>query len=148
MCSKCYREVVQKQEREKANEAAAAQAITESQPGYDSAVKPALKPDSPTPAKDLAPKASSADEEASSSGAAAAAAAEEVPPPVQTNTSRCWTCNKRIGLTGFKCRCGYVYCAGHRYAEKHECAYDYKSSGRQSITQQNPLVQASKLQKF
>ena len=35
--------------------------------------------------------------------------------PQQINTSRCFSCNKKIGLTGFKCRCSYVFCSEHRY---------------------------------
>jgi hypothetical protein len=43
---------------------------------------------------------------------------------VQEKTSRCWTCNKKIGLTGFKCRCGYFYCGTHRYEDAHECDFN------------------------
>ncbi|KAK0597673.1 hypothetical protein LWI29_027448 [Acer saccharum] len=28
--------------------------------------------------------------------------------------SRCKNCNKKVGLTGFKCRCGYLFCGMHR----------------------------------
>merc|ERR1719160_2030383 len=43
---------------------------------------------------------------------------EDGPPerPVQKNPGRCWKCNKKAGLTGFKCKCGYVFCGAHRYA--------------------------------
>uniref|UniRef100_A0A1I8BVC9 A20-type domain-containing protein n=1 Tax=Meloidogyne hapla TaxID=6305 RepID=A0A1I8BVC9_MELHA len=29
--------------------------------------------------------------------------------------NRCQVCNKRVGLTGFDCRCGGLFCATHRY---------------------------------
>lgn len=38
-------------------------------------------------------------------------------------------CCVQIGLTGFKCRCGFVFCGPHRLAEAHACDYDYKSNG-------------------
>lgn len=63
----------------------------------------------------------------------------------QCDKSRCWNCNKKIGLTGVRCRCGYVFCAAHRYAESHECDYDYKTNERKKLTRQNPVVQADKL---
>lgn len=68
--------------------------------------------------------------------------------PAQKNTSRCFSCKKKIGLTGFKCRCGYVFCGTHRYAEAHECSFDYKAMGRENLARNNPLVQANKITKF
>lgn len=29
---------------------------------------------------------------------------------VQRNRGRCWTCKKKVGLTGFECQCSYVFC--------------------------------------
>jgi hypothetical protein len=63
----------------------------------------------------------------------------------QTEKNRCWKCTKKIGLTGVRCRCGYVFCSSHRYAESHDCDYDYKANERRKLTKQNPLVQADKL---
>ncbi|KDO17805.1 hypothetical protein SPRG_16792, partial [Saprolegnia parasitica CBS 223.65] len=40
-------------------------------------------------------------------------------PVVQKNKSRCWDCKKKVGLTGIECRCGYVYCSNHRFADQH-----------------------------
>ena len=36
----------------------------------------------------------------------------------------CATCRKRVGLTGFKCRCGVTFCRAHRYPGKHACGFD------------------------
>jgi len=63
----------------------------------------------------------------------------------QTDKSRCWRCEKKIGLTGVRCRCGYHFCSLHRYAESHDCDYDYKTNERRKLTKQNPVVQANKL---
>ena len=62
---------------------------------------------------------------APTAAAAVAAATPEEPdeplkPLVQTNTSRCWKCRKKIGLTGFQCKCEYFFCAQHRYSDRHE----------------------------
>ncbi|TMW46604.1 hypothetical protein DOY81_008321 [Sarcophaga bullata] len=35
--------------------------------------------------------------------------------------NRCAECRKKVGLTGFLCRCGGLYCAVHRYSDKHNC---------------------------
>ncbi|KAK9929289.1 hypothetical protein M0R45_026393 [Rubus argutus] len=94
---------------------------------------------------------------------------------------RCTTCNKRVGLTGFDCRCGHLFCAvhrlsghkaflhafylppfdhtnypsrrdvsnpTHRYSEKHDCSYDYRTAGREAIAKANPVVKAQKLDKI
>eukprot|EP00164_Ancoracysta_twista_P004562 GFYU01006156.1.p1 GENE.GFYU01006156.1~~GFYU01006156.1.p1 ORF type:complete len:204 (+),score=32.21 GFYU01006156.1:85-696(+) len=67
---------------------------------------------------------------------------------VQKNTSRCFTCNKKIGLTGFHCRCGYFYCGKHRYSDQHECDFDYKTLGEKEILKNNPTVKQEKVQKI
>ncbi|CAN0880031.1 Zinc finger A20 and AN1 domain-containing stress-associated protein 4 [Linum grandiflorum] len=67
-------------------------------------------------------------------------------PPQQPN--RCSMCRKRVGLTGFKCRCGITFCGVHRYPEKHSCDFDFKKAGREEIARANPLVIAQKLEKI
>lgn len=51
--------------------------------------------------------------------------------------TRCHTCNKKTGLMGFQCRCGYYFCATHRYAEDHNCTFDHKAHGQKLLEQQN-----------
>ncbi|KAG5083935.1 hypothetical protein JHK84_053973 [Glycine max] len=60
----------------------------------------------------------------------------DVAAPVQAN--RCGACRKRVGLTGFKCRCGTTFCGSHRYPEKHACGFDFKAVGREEIARANP----------
>ncbi|KQK17679.1 zinc finger A20 and AN1 domain-containing stress-associated protein 8 [Brachypodium distachyon] len=62
--------------------------------------------------------------------------------------SRCSTCRKRVGLTGFNCRCGNLYCSLHRYSDKHECKFDYRTAARAAIANANPVVKAEKLDKI
>ena len=59
--------------------------------------------------------------------------------------NRCLVCKKKIGLTGFTCRCGGLFCGIHRYTDKHECKFDYKALGTQEIKDANPVVMADKI---
>lgn len=62
--------------------------------------------------------------------------------------NRCATCRKKVGLTGFECRCGGLYCAVHRYSDKHNCTFDYREHGAQEIRRNNPVVVGEKIQKI
>lgn len=59
---------------------------------------------------------------------------------------RCQSCNKRVRLLGFECRCGHVFCGDHRYPEKHSCTFDYKKMEREVLAVKNPLIKADKLE--
>ncbi|WCJ41807.1 Zinc finger A20 and AN1 domain-containing stress-associated protein 3 [Euphorbia peplus] len=69
-------------------------------------------------------------------------------PGLAARPNRCLTCRKRVGLTGFKCRCGLVFCGTHRYPEQHGCAFDFKAMGKEQIAKANPIVKAEKLEKI
>ncbi|KAG2408327.1 Kinesin-like protein [Vigna angularis] len=58
--------------------------------------------------------------------------------------NRCGHCNRKVGLTGFLCKCGTIFCGVHRYPEKHECTYDFKAAGREAISKENPTVKSDK----
>jgi len=58
---------------------------------------------------------------------------------------RCKSCRKKMGLLGFQCRCGDVFCGIHRYPEMHACEIDLKKIGREVLIQQNPLCVSDKL---
>ncbi len=154
MCSKCYRDTVAEQERSLTNEKAAAQALNVTSLPQQPVAQPlSLEQPNPQPSQP-AVAVQSVPEPASAPGApsTSAAAADDKPSrddrPVQKNHSRCFSCKKKIGLTGFKCRCGYTFCGTHRYAEAHACDFDYKELGRQTLAKQNPLCMASKVQKL
>ncbi|XP_042401060.1 zinc finger AN1 domain-containing stress-associated protein 15-like [Zingiber officinale] len=55
---------------------------------------------------------------------------------------------KRVGLTGFRCRCGDLFCKLHRYSDSHDCSFDYKAAGRDQIGKANPLIRAVKIIKI
>uniref|UniRef100_A0A3P8T184 Zinc finger, AN1-type domain 5a n=2 Tax=Amphiprion percula TaxID=161767 RepID=A0A3P8T184_AMPPE len=62
--------------------------------------------------------------------------------------NRCFMCRKRVGLTGFDCRCGNLFCGIHRYSDKHNCPYDYKAEAAAKIRKENPVVVADKIQRI
>lgn len=45
-------------------------------------------------------------------------------------TNRCAVCRKKVGLTGFTCKCGGMHCGQHRYSGAHSCSYDYKADNQ------------------
>ncbi|XP_014252428.1 AN1-type zinc finger protein 6 isoform X2 [Cimex lectularius] len=62
--------------------------------------------------------------------------------------NRCAVCRKKVGLTGFECRCGGLYCAVHRYSDKHKCTFNYRELGAQEIRRNNPVVVGEKIHKI
>ncbi|PIN14387.1 putative Zn-finger protein [Handroanthus impetiginosus] len=77
-----------------------------------------------------------------------AAAEAEASPPARREVNRCSGCRRKVGLTGFRCRCGELFCADHRYSDRHDCSYDYKTAGREAIARENPVVKAAKIVKI
>ncbi|KAK1694158.1 hypothetical protein QYE76_010855 [Lolium multiflorum] len=73
-------------------------------------------------------------------------AAEPLSPVLFVN--RCNVCRKRVGLTGFRCRCEKLFCPRHRHSETHNCSFDYKTAGREEIARANPLIRAAKVIKI
>lgn len=163
-CSKCFRDKQQADESQHANEKAAAKAF--GAPGLAQAITQTPRPDlqilpesvvtspaPPSPGSEPVDSASAeaisetAAEPSSTSQPAVNLAADAPQRPVQKHMNRCFTCNKRVGLTGFKCRCEYVFCGSHRLPEEHHCDFDYKTAGRELLTKNNPLVVPAKLNK-
>lgn len=66
----------------------------------------------------------------------------------QKQKNRCDSCRKRVGLTGFECRCGGLFCSTHRYSDMHECSFDYKALGEQELRKNNPVVKTEKVVKL
>jgi len=73
---------------------------------------------------------------------------ETAPVVKQEDTSKCWTCKKKVGLLGFRCKCDFVFCSTHRYADQHVCTFDWKGANQQKLAKENPTVVAAKIQKF
>lgn len=62
--------------------------------------------------------------------------------------NRCATCRKKVGLTGFDCRCGGLFCPAHRYSDAHDCTFDYRQLGAEEIKRNNPVIMAEKVNKI
>jgi len=80
--------------------------------------------------------------------ATAEEADEEAKEPKKVKKNRCASCKKKVGLTGFTCRCGGMYCGIHRYSDKHECSFDYNALGKAEISAANPVIVAEKVAKI
>lgn len=151
MCSKCYKETVAKTQT-----AAPAAEVKAAAPSPPPPPAPAVS-DVATPKLEQAASSSSSPAPAPAVAAAASPAVgvvrpaetcmptEEPPKKVQANTSRCWTCNRKIGLLGFQCKCEYYFCAEHRYSDRHECAFDFKAQSKQLLAKANPTIAPAKL---
>lgn len=91
-------------------------------------------------------------EDAAMGGAASANLGEspsgESPDDKKPKKNRCSTCKKKVGLTGFECRCGGLYCSLHRYSDKHDCQFDYREMAAEQIRRNNPVVVGAKIQKL
>jgi hypothetical protein len=108
-----------------------------------------MKPSSPPSTPDEAPAAEvHASALDSSTASATSAQDDDATPPAKKAKKRCGVCKKRLGLTGFECRCGYFYCGIHRYSDKHDCPFDYKKTGRAELSAANPLCAGEKIKKL
>lgn len=144
LCSKCFRDRQHEQQNSSSAKhalnqtlAAAASSISTGGSAASSSVSSPLPEADPIPG----PKETNLEKRA------AAEAEEEEEAPSQ-DPKRCLTCRRRVGITGFRCRCGFVFCGTHRYAEQHECSFDFKRMGKDKIAKANPIVKADKLEKI
>ncbi|CAN6867903.1 unnamed protein product [Brassica oleracea] len=142
LCSKCYRSL-----RAEEDQTAVAKA----------AVEKSLKLPScslitaPEPKQPLETKPASLETvviAGTSSVPPVATGQDEGEPSKPTRPNRCFSCNKKVGVMGFKCKCGSTFCGSHRYPEKHECSFDFKEVGRGAIAKANPVVKADKVQRI
>ncbi|MEW5318510.1 MAG: hypothetical protein WDW38_009726 [Sanguina aurantia] len=138
MCSKCFRDSAEYKHQQ--SEAVVKSKVPVSKPSAESC----------SSAEQTVPIASV---NSSPSASVATVALNEVPgggapPPAGPQRCSLSTCRKRVGLTGFKCKCDQLFCGTHRYAEAHSCEFDYKTVQRQKLAENNPLCVASKVQKL
>ncbi|CAL0324035.1 unnamed protein product [Lupinus luteus] len=140
MCSKCHKDMMLKQEQAKL----AASSIGNIMNGSSSSIasEPVVVAIVDIPVNSIEPKTISVQP----SLASASEESGEAKP--KGGPKRCDSCNKRVGLTGFNCRCGNIFCAVHRYSDKHNCPFDYRTAGREAIAKANPVVKAEKLDKI
>ncbi|XP_074585835.1 zinc finger A20 and AN1 domain-containing stress-associated protein 8-like [Curcuma longa] len=141
MCSKCHKDMILKQEQAKlALSSIDNLANAGSSGGNDHIVSGNADVDAGSVEPKLCLGQSSSDSGAADMVAKAKAKAG--------GPNRCTACGKRVGLTGFSCRCGNVFCATHRYSDEHDCQFDYRRAGQDAIAKANPIVKAEKLDKI
>jgi len=71
------------------------------------------------------------------------------PPKTQKKKkTKCTKCKTNVGVIGFPCRCGGIFCSVHRYANEHNCTFDYREHGAEEIRKNNPQVIGEKIQKI
>lgn len=156
LCSKCYRDVHMKEEQDAIAKAALDSTNPHPHPNPETLSGLGLDAGSSTLVE---PKSST--EEGWNSAVEIISTAEVQPGSVadlitrpepvvvmSAQPTRCLTCRKRVGLTGFKCRCGLMFCGSHRYPEQHGCTFDYKTVGKDAIAKANPVIKARKLDKI
>ncbi|CAL4083538.1 unnamed protein product [Meganyctiphanes norvegica] len=110
-----------------------------------------------SPSDKVSDGASSSENASTSAAAAATAASTESSPtpnegaesPATTRKkNKCQVCRKKVGLTGFTCRCGGLFCPLHRYNNEHNCTFDYRQYGQDEIRRNNPAVKGEKIRKM
>ncbi len=89
----------------------------------------------PSAAKDPAPAS------LASSGAGGADDKPTKKKPKKRN--RCELCRKKVGLLGFDCRCGGVFCGAHRMASAHSCTFEEQRKAEQKAQLQKNLDSAA-----
>ena len=61
--------------------------------------------------------------------------------------NRCVECRKKVGLTGFECKCGGLYCGMHRMASSHACTFDHAGRNKELLEKRVQSVIADKVEK-
>jgi len=151
-CSVCFKEILKKEEAEKSgnnekSEAAEALAQLTLEEKSDSLHEEETK------AEAVVNKIEDELPQTTTDGATAAVTAvpekeNDELKDTKKKKNRCFVCKKKLGLTGFSCRCGQLFCGIHRYTDKHECTFDYKAMGEKEISEANPVIVAQKLNKI
>nr|XP_043610381.1 zinc finger A20 and AN1 domain-containing stress-associated protein 8 [Erigeron canadensis] len=147
MCSKCHKDIIMKEEQAKLAASSIESIVNGGTPNNinkESVVasqSPMALPISAGSEVILLTQPSSATQ-------AQAESSEKPKEGPAAGPSRCTTCRKRVGLTGFNCRCGHVFCSVHRYSDKHDCQFDYRATAKDAIAKANPVVKAEKLDKI
>jgi len=160
MCSKCHKDNVKRRQQAPSATPASFETLPEtSSQGHDDEtttsisalrvdtdVNPPAMP-SPSPVNipsTVTPSIPAPKQEATNSPLSVDESGSEKP----RKKNRCFSCKKKVGLTGFECRCGGLYCGLHRYSNEHGCTFDYKKEGREQLAKVNPLVVGEKVKKI
>ena len=139
LCSKCHKDLILKQEQAKLAASSIGSIINGSSTTPEKVSDAALA---------VQVQAGSSESTVSPVQVSSAPSLNDNSEKIKNGPNRCTTCKKRVGLTGFECRCGNLFCAVHRYSDKHECPFNYRSAAQDAIAKANPVVKAEKLDKI
>ncbi|XVF51616.1 hypothetical protein PTKIN_Ptkin04bG0198600 [Pterospermum kingtungense] len=145
LCSKCYRDLRASEEQDAKLKAAMEKSLGVKTTQEDVVVETFKRVEEPPYFGSLSSSSSSAVVERRQPADVAVAGGEQAEPK---QANRCFVCRKRVGLIGFKCKCGSTLCGDHRYPQNHECSFDFKGAGRDAIAKANPVVKADKVERF
>ncbi|XP_052084231.1 AN1-type zinc finger protein 6-like isoform X2 [Mytilus californianus] len=157
MCSKCYKDVLNRKQN---SSPVSGRMSPPSMSGSQETLKDTVvmtssstpSVETATPTVSLPSTSPTKEEDKEEEGATGGVNPAETSSPSDDKKTpkknRCHTCKKKVGLTGFPCRCGGLYCSTHRYSDKHDCNFNYKEMAQEHIRKQNPVVVASKIQKI
>ncbi|XP_006746883.1 AN1-type zinc finger protein 6-like [Leptonychotes weddellii] len=153
MCAACYREHLQRQNSSNGRispPAAPVSSLSECLPVQctDGSVPDARSPLDSTSVDKAGPETE--DLQASVSDTAQQPSEEQSKSPEKPTQKKncCFMCRKKVGLTGFECQCGNVYCEVHHYSDVHNCSYSYKADAAEKIRKEHPVVVGEKVQKI
>ncbi|KAK4881690.1 hypothetical protein RN001_005009 [Aquatica leii] len=161
LCSLCYKEALKKKQQPPVSAPSPAAPVSNAQSlaslmDATSTAQPTIPPCLPTlsgsePSDAVEEDPSAACNNADSSGLADldhSSNDKDEDKEAKKKKNRCAVCRKKVGLTGFECRCGGLFCGVHRYSDKHNCTFDYREMGAQEIRRNNPVVVGEKIQKI
>ncbi|XP_026485636.1 AN1-type zinc finger protein 6 [Vanessa tameamea] len=150
LCSVCFKEALKKKQQPPATTPSAVSTSFVAAPTPLAAAAPTVPalPAQPQQHTDKLEEDSGAGTSGASTGASDTDADDKDPSKDKKKKNRCAVCRKKVGLTGFECRCGGLFCAVHRYSDKHECSFDYRELGAQEIRRNNPVVVSQKIHKI
>lgn len=145
MCSKCHKDMLQKREQAEltASSISSIGSASSSESGKEHAVAGAR--DMHSGAVDVEASSIKSSPESTSTGNPAVLLFQNVRMNVKDGPNRCTTCRKRVGLTGFNCRCGNLFCAAHRHSDKHDCPIDYRTANQAALSKGNLIVKAEEI---
>jgi len=155
-CSVCYKDIVKNNKNNKISEENLIEKVRESSPPkiLEKPAPPAAPKKSSTPVKSeiddntmkLKPISSST-AKLSIQKKSPASSSPTIPSPKKKKT-RCLICKKKLGITGFDCRCGGMFCSLHRFEDQHNCNFDFKTTEREKLAKDNQKVEDAKIEKI
>jgi len=151
LCSLCYKDIVKQKQAPPTNMPASLGPRSSSSPLTSLSLEPeplAFPGPSAAASLDTALPTVPAIPEAGGAEGGAGGGGEKDGQDGKKKKNRCASCKKKLGLTGFTCRCGELFCSIHRYSDKHQCGFDYKALGAEEIQRSNPVVVAQKVAKI